>query len=64
MFVKRGTEPCEEISRVQVDDKTRPEFLVIACFEFSTFLYLPMEVFIKVTNGLVMNPEEDKRFLC
>ena len=27
------------------------------------FLHLPLKVFIKVTNGLVMSPEEDKRFL-
>ena len=40
--------------------KTRPVF----CFVFSRFLYLPMEVSIKVANDLVMNRNEDKRFLC
>ena len=33
-----------------------------ACLVFSRFFYLPMEVFIKVTNSLVMT--RDNRFLC
>ena len=39
-----------------------PEFLVIASFLFSRFLSLPIEVFIKVTNSLVVHLEEGKRF--
>ena len=37
----------------------RPEFLVMLVWYFLDFFYLPMEVFIKVTNSLVMT--RDKR---
>lgn len=33
-------------------------------FIFSRSHFLPVKVFIKVTKGLVMNLEEDKRSLC
>ena len=53
----------EQTSRVQLNDK-REEHLVIA-FLFSRCLYFLVLVSIKDTNhnGLVMNLEEDNRFI-
>ena len=54
------------MSRVQADDFSRPEVLVIACLKFldTVSLFARGNSFIDITNGQAMNPEEDKIFLC